>query len=144
MNPKIITVLIPTANRPKFLLNALQSVALQSRKDIIAKVLVSENSSNKESKHIALGFADIFDVHWYFQEQPLTPQEHGIWLSKQVVTPWIAQLADDDMWSAYHLEDALKFINLSNVCAYFGQAACVVDNSCQIVSRFSWIRCRSI
>jgi hypothetical protein len=52
--------------------------------------------------------------------------------------PYIAQLADDDLWDRYHLEEAWRCLEKRpKVVAYFGQAVCVDNQNCQPFSRFS-------
>jgi hypothetical protein len=133
-----ITVLVPTYKRPLMLRSCLQSIALQSRKDRIKAVLVSENSDESESRTISQEFNSQLPIVYLQNRQGFTPQEHGIWLSKQVETRYIAQIADDDMWSRYHLEEAIRcFDSHPSITSFFGQAAIIRNESCQIVRHFS-------
>jgi hypothetical protein len=126
-----LTVLVPTANRPCFLPLTLESISNQSAKDMITRVVVSENGGSYGSKLIVDTFKHKLPIEWIFQNYSLTPQQHGIWLASQVTTPLVAQIADDDIWDTYHLEAALSELSSSpRSAAYFGKAVYITDNSC--------------
>ena len=133
-----ISVIVPTANRPHYLSNSLESISLQSRKDLILEVLVSENSSNTDSKNIAEGFASALPIRWMHNIPNCTAQQHAIILAATSQGTHIALLADDDLWDRYHLEEAWRcFQNHPEVVAYFGQTVCVDNQNCQPFSPFS-------
>jgi glycosyltransferase involved in cell wall biosynthesis len=126
-----LTVLVPTANRPSFLPSTLKSIANQTAKRHIKRVIVSENGGYHGSKEIAYSFKNELPIEWIYQQESLTPQQHGIWLANQVATPFVAQIADDDMWDKYHLEESLlQLSHNQDSIAYFGQTVLVTDDSC--------------
>ena len=133
-----LTVLVPTANRPVFLRTTIESIALQSARSRINRVIVSENGDCKESKQVVEEFKHLLPIEWIFQANRLSPQQHGIWLSKQVETAYMAQVADDDIWDKYHIEEALHQLSRHpNAAAYFGRAVDITTKGCQPVSPFS-------
>lgn len=126
-----LTVLVPTANRPSLLSSTLQSIANQTAKKSIKRVIVSENGGCQVSREVVEYFRSDLPIEWIYQEISLTPQQHGIWLAKQAKTPFIAQIADDDMWDKYHLEESLLQLGKhKDAIAYFGKTVIVTDNSC--------------
>lgn len=102
-----ITVLILTHNRPTFLHDCLESLKCQSRRDLIAEVILSENSANLESQAIADSFFDDLPIRYMHQPDKPTAREHGLSLLNHIHTDFVAIIADDDMWSPYHLQDSL-------------------------------------
>jgi hypothetical protein len=118
--------------------NCLESIALQSRKDYIKEVIVSENSSDTQSFDLAKSFSGQLPIRYIKQDNGLSPQEHGMRLSCEAKTKYVALLADDDMWARYHLEEAYRcFHEHPSIHAYFGQPAVVSNESCFPVARFS-------
>ena len=127
----VLTIVVPTANRPSFLPSTLRSIACQTAKRHIERVIVSENGGSQASQDIVEGFKSELPIEWVYQKNRLTPQQHGIWLANQVTTPLVAQIADDDMWDKYHLEESLfQLGNHQNAIAYFGKTVLVSENSC--------------
>jgi hypothetical protein len=138
MNVDSITVVLPTANRPFMLNDALASIADQSARELIRHVIVSENSLSTESKHVIDRYTDILPVIWVQQNPPVPPNIHALRLSEIVTTSHVALLSDDDIWDRYHLEEACRAFNiLSNICAFFGQAVVVENANCQVLQRFN-------
>ncbi len=51
--------------------------------------------------------------------------------------PWVAPLGDDDMWSQFHLTEAVKILSeFRNAIAYFGQAVFVENSSRNVTCGF--------
>jgi hypothetical protein len=87
---------------------------------------------------VANAFADQLPIRYIQQSGDLTAQQHGIWLAHQVETKYVAIIADDDMWSRYHLEEAMRsFEEHPSICSYFGQAIVVENKTCHPFGRFS-------
>jgi glycosyltransferase involved in cell wall biosynthesis len=104
-----ITVLIPTYKRPDFLRNALDSVLNQSRLDLIAEVVVSENSDDPRSEFVCREFPQL-PLKFIRQSPPVGVGHHFAFLPTLANTPLVALLGDDDMWGRYHLEEAARLL----------------------------------
>jgi glycosyltransferase involved in cell wall biosynthesis len=133
-----VTVLLPTHKRPQMLGQALESIALQSRKDLIHEVVISESAATDESRSVARSFSEKLPIRYLKQSGNLTAQANGIRLSLEAKTEYVALLADDDMWSRYHLEEAFRcFAENPTIHAYFGQAVAVANECCMPYEQFS-------
>lgn len=129
MHPYAITVVIPTYRRRTVLRSALESVRNQSRQDLIAEVIVSENSDDTGSLDVAKEFSDL-PVRHVFRDPPLDPGSHFHRLVREPATNWVACLGDDDMWGRYHLEEAARCLDAHpEAIAYVGQDVRVFDES---------------
>jgi len=107
MNPAV-AVIIPTANRPEFLRNALRSVSTQTAVTRIAEVLVSENGGNETSRAICAEFAGL-PIRYLFRTPTTSAMEHGnLLLGALPQCDLTAFLHDDDWWAPYHLEHGIK------------------------------------
>ena len=138
LEPSSITVLLPTYRRPAMLRHCLQSIERQSRKDLIAQVLVSENSDDQASEQVAGSFADNLPIHFLRQDPPLFACEHFVLLSRLVNTEFTALIGDDDMWGRYHLEEAARAYRAApNINAFFGEAIVVCNERCYPLSRYT-------
>jgi len=112
----MVTVIIPTCNRPHFLREALESVRQQTALDRIGEVIVSENGGCHESKAVCEQFPDL-PICYLFQEPPVPGLMHlkAIWPT--VKAPFVAFLHDDDWWAPEHLERALQVLDADPQCA---------------------------
>jgi hypothetical protein len=59
-------------------------------------------------------------------------------LAQQVKTKYVATISDDDMWSRYHIEEAMRCFNQHpSIHSYFGQAIVVENETCHPLRRYS-------
>lgn len=127
----MISVLIPTANRPDYLRHALESVIYQSRKDLIGEVIVSNNGTI-DVADVVTSFTSL-PIDFIEQSEKLSPGAHFEWLVSRARFPLIAMLADDDMWGRYHLEEASRLLDKNpQALAAFNQTVAVQNASRQI------------
>ena len=104
---KSISVVIPTANQPEFLENALQSVARQTAVGQIEEVVVSENLLNRESEQVCKRFSGL-PIRYIFQDPPLTQGQHFKYLYTRPNTDFVALLCDDDWWGSGYIHGAIQ------------------------------------
>jgi hypothetical protein len=124
-----VTVLIPTHKRPDLLRCALESVRNQSRIDLIAEIIVSENSDDPRSELVCRDFLNL-PIRFLRQSPPIDFWQHIFLLPTLAETPIAAPLGDDDMWGRYHIEDALLHLKAHpDAVAYIGAAVVVGDSS---------------
>jgi GT2 family glycosyltransferase len=138
MDRHSITVLVPTYQRAGMLRYCLESIALQSRIDLIKEVVVSENGPADESEFVSYSFRDRLPIR-YIRQRPTVPAcTHVAKLANEVQTKYVAMLADDDMWSRYHLEESMRcFERYPSIHAYFGQAVYVENETCHTLWKYS-------
>lgn len=115
---KSISVIIPTANRPQFLVTALQSVARQTAVHEIEEVIVSENMGNRASQTVCENFPAL-PIRYLLQEPQLENVPHINALFEEAKAPLIALLCDDDWWSPGHLQNALIALHAAPKAAAF-------------------------
>ncbi|MCX5956390.1 MAG: glycosyltransferase family A protein [Cyanobacteria bacterium] len=133
-----LTILVPTYKRAQLLPSCLLSIAGQSRKDLIKEVIVSENSGDAQSREVASAFSDQLPIRYIQQVEALTAQQHFIWLVQQVKTKYAALICDDDMWSSYHIEEAMRsFEENPTIHSFYGQAIVVENATCHPQARYS-------
>lgn len=105
----MITVVLPTANRPAMLRTALRSIEEQTAKEEIKCVLVSENGGNRESGNVCAEFPAL-PIRYVFREPALPPFDHGATIydeARQLPSRYVAVLHDDDWWGTDHIANAL-------------------------------------
>lgn len=133
-----LTILVPTYKRSQMLHHCLLSIAGQSRKDLIKEVIVSENSDDTQSRAVEIAFSDQLPIRYIQQIGGVTARQHFILLAQRVETKYVALIADDDMWSRYHIEEAMRcFKEHPTIHAFFGQAIVVENETCHPLNRFS-------
>ena len=135
----MISVLIPTRDRPDFLKHAIESVRRQSGIELIKEVIVSNNGT-VDVAEIVNSF-NVLPVSYVKQTKPLRPGDHIEWLVNQAKCPLVAMLADDDMWGRYHLEEAVRlFSKHPSAVAVFNQTVAVRNVSRQLIGGFARLR----
>lgn len=131
-----ISIGIPTARRPDMLRSALQSVANQSRLDLISEVLVSENGGDAKSLDVCREFPQL-PIRYITQTKLLEPYNHFLRVVESLNGIWVALLGDDDMWGRYHLEEAWCALSSNtDAIGYVGQAVIVGNESRQVLSGY--------
>lgn len=120
-----ISVYIPTANRPKMLRVALQSVADQTALGSVAEVVVIENLGNRESEKVCREFPQL-PIHYVFRDPPLPPGIESFEEALQHIhCEYLAILFDDDYWAGQHLERSIQSHSLTpgivaSYCTWIG------------------------
>lgn len=119
-----VTVLIPTAQRPRLLETALQSVAQQTALSEVGRVLVSENAGDEASRAVCSRFPGL-PIQYVFQDPQLTAVGHLSHLFRRDdLGEVVAFLCDDDWWSPHHLGTLLAGLE-SQADAVAAYAACL-------------------
>jgi len=103
----MITVLIPTYNRPNQLKTALESLNNQSYKDL--KIIISDNSSNNESSQIVEKFKDL-NIYYIKNKKNIGNIQNFLNCLSHVQTKHFVWLMDDD-----YFVDNDFFLKASNV-----------------------------
>src|SRR5258708_7095537 len=106
------TILIPTANRPGMLKNALRSVQTQPAAARIREVIVSDNGDPAGVASLCQEFRSTLPIR-YIQRNPRTiPMVHGkVLLGDTYESKDVAIRNDDDWWMPEHLERSLGLLD---------------------------------
>lgn len=116
--------------------SALASIQRQSRPDLIAEIIVSENSEDEESAAVCRASGPL-KIEYHRQATTLRIADHFRWIVKQAQSEWVAWLADDDMWGRYHLEEAARFLEANpSAVAYIGEGVLMINDSRSITAGF--------
>jgi glycosyltransferase involved in cell wall biosynthesis len=97
----LVTVVVPTYNRPRFLREALASLVGQSFRDFEA--IVADDASGPETAAVVAEFADPRLRHRR-NERNLGMLQNNLTAFRQVRTKYVASLHDDDRWREDLLE----------------------------------------
>ena len=122
---RMITIIIPTANRAAMLRTALRSIAQQSARDAIGTVIVSENGGSVASRAICAEFPQL-PIRYVLREPPLSPLDHACALYEEargLGALFVAVLHDDDWWGPSHLGNGLAQLHADpNASAYWSSS----------------------
>ncbi|HEY0255882.1 MAG TPA: glycosyltransferase family A protein [Candidatus Methylacidiphilales bacterium] len=129
----MVTIILPTASRPRMLRTALESIAEQTARDKISRVFVSENGGNRESESVCEEFP-MLPIHYTYRE-PMPPIEHGRTLIREYLQgDYTAYLHDDDWWTPTHLAHALAALASHPDAAGYGACHFVVSGESSILN----------
>ena len=123
---ELISVVIPTYNRAKDLMIAIDSVLKQSYP--VLEILVCDDGSNDQSKELVLAINNSL-VKWIDCGKnggPAIPRNIGI---KQSKGNWIAFLDSDDEWQSNKVEEQISQATKLNCKAVSSNAYKVKANS---------------
>lgn len=123
----MISVIIPTNERPEFLREALESVARQSAVKSIARIIISDNggASMKDMRIMSNLLGDFSGMPIDYRKQPPCPaHEHGNLIRSYYfsgpTTKYTAILHDDDWWHPGHLATALHALESTPSATFYG------------------------
>jgi glycosyltransferase involved in cell wall biosynthesis len=123
----MLTVLLPTARRPAMLRTALQSVAAQTARAKIARVVVSENGGDRGSEAVCAEFPQL-PITYVFRSPTTQPLEHGrLLMNAYPDTAFSAILHDDDWWTPAHLANGLAALEENPDAPVYGSGHFVVS-----------------
>lgn len=112
-NDPLVSVIVPTHNRPEFLKKTLDSIVRQSYKNI--EVFVVSNGANEKNKEVANSFND---PRVTYKDQvnsggPASPRNHGI---REARGAYLAFCDDDDLWMDSKLEKQVYALEKNLEC----------------------------
>jgi glycosyltransferase involved in cell wall biosynthesis len=92
----LVSVVIPTYNRPEYLKQAIASAIKQTYQNI--EIIVSDNCSSENIQAIAASFGDLRIKFWRHEQNVgmLANQQHGFKIARG---KYVASLHDDDIWN---------------------------------------------
>ncbi len=105
----LVSVVIPTFNRQRFIKRCLDSLVYQTFKEF--EVLVCDDGSNDKTADVVKTYKDKLSLKYYWHKNfggPARPRNQGIKCSK---APYIAFLDSDDWWLPCKLEESVSHIN---------------------------------
>jgi glycosyltransferase involved in cell wall biosynthesis len=111
----LVSVIIPTHNRPLFLKKTIESILSQTYKNL--QIIIISNGYNKNNYNVANSFNDP-RIEFYYQKNSGTaasPRNKGILFAKG---EYIAFCDDDDLWLPTKIEK--QVLNLSKNLDYAG------------------------
>ncbi len=93
--PPLVSVVIPTFNRPEYLRIALRSALAQTLADI--EVIVQDNASPTDPIEVVTSFGDARTAYFRHQE-PVSQSANVISACARARGKYVAILGDDDVW----------------------------------------------
>jgi len=145
----MVTVIVPTTDRPHMLRTALSSIEKQTAKEKIALIIVSENAGNRGSGEVCEEFPSL-PIKYVFRDPPLEALEHGAALTAEAQgseTQYVAILHDDDWWGINHIATGLDELHRNPDAAAYWSSSFLLhgesswflqcwNESCWVVSGF--------
>ena len=101
----LISVIIPTHNRPQMLAEALGSVRSQTYSDF--EIIVVSNGENAETRTLTRSFARAHEARYFELDKGNVSIARNFEI-EQAHGDWIAFLDDDDLWLPHKLEQQIS------------------------------------
>jgi glycosyltransferase involved in cell wall biosynthesis len=122
--PRIVSVIIGTRNRPDTLRVALASIRALEGPDLKFEILVGDNGTTPETRDVVAEFGGIYDQTDVYG----CPAARNVAM-KRVTGEFIAFLDDDDVWLPGHVRPHIAFLDAHpDHDAVFGQIVTADEN----------------
>ena len=103
----LVTVILPTFERAKYLREAIRSALDQTYVDFV--ISIGDNSRNAETEAVVREFDDP-RIRYRRHPENLGQQGNWLWLIHNAETPFVASLHDDDVWCPTFLEKTVPLL----------------------------------
>ncbi|MEH2456685.1 glycosyltransferase family 2 protein [Nostoc sp.] len=107
----LVSVIIPTYNRPEYLKQAIASAIKQTYQNI--EIIISDNCSSENPQALVASFGDSRIKFWRHQQNVgmLANQQHGF---KMARGKYVASLHDDDIWNEDFLAKLVPLLEVNS------------------------------
>ncbi len=119
-NPPLVSVGIPTYNRPEGLLRTLECITRQTYKNL--EIIISDNCSpGSDTKKVAHEYIEKDSrIKYFCQDKNMGPTFNIKYVLEQATGEYFMWAADDDEWNDLYIESLVKildsYLNLSVAC----------------------------
>jgi glycosyltransferase involved in cell wall biosynthesis len=121
---RLVSVIVPTRDRPALLRKALASIRAIEGPDICFEILVGDNGNSSETKTIVEAFSGVYLP--VYREGAAAARNAGLRVASG---EFIAFLDDDDEWAIGNVRPHIKIMDANaDVAAVFGQILSVNYN----------------
>lgn len=116
----MVTVAIPTCNRPTLLLETLDSVFRQTYKD--PHIFISDNSDNDASERAVRELQKRHSNVLYKRHCPPIGHENWNYVISECRTAYVCFLHDDDLLLPHHLEQGMQALSQNAHAAFYASS----------------------
>ncbi|HEV3410402.1 MAG TPA: glycosyltransferase [Chthoniobacterales bacterium] len=141
----MVTVVIPSFDRPEMLRTALRSIAQQTALDEIGCVLVSETVLESRTEALCNEFPAL-PIRYVQRDRLLKPVEHIELLFREALAlpnEFVAMLHDDDWWAPLHIAAGVEQLQQNPDATAYWAAAFMVEGERSWISHIwnvtAWI-----
>jgi glycosyltransferase involved in cell wall biosynthesis len=108
-NYGLISVIIPTFNRCKYIREAIDSVLNQEAPDVSIEIIVVDDGSTDNTKKVLCEYIECNKIRYFYQDNGgvASARNKGISLA---AGNWITFLDSDDRWQPFHISLQLSVI----------------------------------
>ena len=109
----LVSILIPTYNRPEYFKLALQSVLNQTYKNI--EIIIGDDSTNNDTEELINYYINNYDnINYYHNEKNLGQFDNDIKLYNMAKGEFINYLMDDDLFEKEKIEKMMNYFIQDN------------------------------
>jgi glycosyltransferase involved in cell wall biosynthesis len=101
----LVSILMPTYNRPKYFCMALESALKQSYRNL--EIVISDDSDNEETKKLIGKYLDDSRIK-YCQNKGFGILENWLWVLENSTGEYFNYLLDDDLFAANKVEEMVQ------------------------------------
>lgn len=130
MNKPLVSVCIPTYNRPDFLKQALDSCAKQTYKNL--EIIITDNSENYKSKNIVRQFLKL-NIRYEKNKKNIGSFNNLQKCAKKAKGKYIKFLLDDDLIKPNCIDEMMKVMEKHNGVGLVMSPLEIIDNEGKVI-----------
>ena len=127
----LVSILIPTHERPEFFKLALESALAQTYRHI--EIIISDNSSDDRTEELMRGYADDARIH-YVHDSSLSLRQNWLRPLERANGEYFSYLFDDDLYAPEKIERMTDVLSMEDGIAIVTSHRCTVDEEGSIIT----------
>ena len=126
----LVSIIIPTHERPELFEQALESALAQTYRNI--EVIVSDNSEDVRTEELMKAYADDERIH-YTHDAGLPAMQNWVRPLERMRGEYFAYLFDDDLYAPEKIERMADALSMEDGIAFVTSHRCAIDEAGNIV-----------
>ena len=127
----LVSILIPTHERPEFFKLALESALAQTYRHI--EIIVSDNSLDDRTEEMMKAYAEDARIH-YTHDASLSTRQNWLKPLERMRGEYFAYLFDDDLYAPEKIERMADALSMEDGVAFVTSHRCAIDEAGSVIA----------
>ena len=127
----LVSILIPTHERPEFFKLALESALAQTYRHI--EIIVSDNSVDDRTEEMMKAYAEDARIH-YTHDASLSTRQNWLKPLERMRGEYFAYLFDDDLYAPEKIERMADALSMEDGVAFVTSHRCAIDEAGSVIA----------
>ena len=127
----LVSILVPTHERPEFFKLALESALAQTYRHI--EIIVSDNSADDRTEEMMKAYAEDARIH-YTHDASLSTRQNWLKPLERMRGEYFAYLFDDDLYAPEKIERMADALSMEDGIAFVTSHRCAIDETGSVIA----------